>query len=72
MTKANKKKLKESTFKAWELVQSTARLCAMNMMLHGIGGEDLPIIVSDSLAADPGDRFEVVLTNPTRFRAWQK
>jgi len=76
MTKADKKNLKDKTFKGWELVQSTARLCAMNLMLHGIGsdsparnekrqaGEDLPIIVSDSLAADPGVRFNIVLTNP--------
>jgi type I restriction enzyme M protein len=65
MTKADKKNLKEKTFKGWELVQNTARLCAMNLMLHGIGSdEDLPILVSDSLAADPGDRFKVVLTNP--------
>jgi type I restriction enzyme M protein len=64
LTKAEKKALKEKTFKGWELVQSTARLCAMNMMLHGIGGDDLPIIVSDSLAADPGERFNLVLTNP--------
>ncbi|MDA3789651.1 MAG: class I SAM-dependent DNA methyltransferase [Desulfobacula sp.] len=65
MTKAEKKNLKEKTFKGWELVQSTARLCAMNLMLHGIGSdENLPIVVSDSLAADPGDRFNLVLTNP--------
>jgi len=65
MTKAEKKHLKEKTFKGWELVQSTARLCAMNLMLHGIGSdEDLPIRVSDSLAADPGDRFNIILTNP--------
>jgi len=76
MTKTDKKNLKEKTFKGWELVQSTARLCAMNLMLHGIGtdsparnekrqaGEDLPILVSDSLAADPGTRFNIVLTNP--------
>jgi len=36
----------------------------MNMMLHGIGGDDIPIAVSDSLAADPGERFNLVLTNP--------
>ncbi|WDN89542.1 type I restriction enzyme M protein [Desulfosarcina sp. BuS5] len=65
MSKADKKNLKNKTFKGWELVQSTARLCAMNLMLHGIGSdEDLPILVSDSLAADPGDRFNIVLTNP--------
>lgn len=64
MTKQQKRLLNESTFRGWELVQSTARLCAMNMMLHGIGGDMLPLIVSDSLASDPGDRFEIVLTNP--------
>ena len=36
----------------------------MNMMLHGIGGDDLPLAVSDSLASDPGERFDIVLTNP--------
>ncbi|MDI6687504.1 MAG: class I SAM-dependent DNA methyltransferase [Desulfobacterales bacterium] len=65
MTKTVKRDLKEKTFKGWELVQSTARLCAMNLMLHGIGSDkNLPILVSDSLAADPGVRFNVVLTNP--------
>jgi type I restriction enzyme M protein len=65
MTKDEKRRLKESTFKGWELVQATARLCAMNLMLHGIGSDsDLPIVVSDSLAGDPGERFDLVLTNP--------
>ena len=67
MTKEEKRALKDSTFSGWELVQSTARLCAMNLMLHGIGttnGGKLPLAVSDSLAGDPGDRFEIVLTNP--------
>ena len=37
----------------------------MNMLLHGIGSQDFePIVVTDSLAADPGDRFDLVLTNP--------
>ena len=40
MTKDERKKLKQGTFKGWELVQSTTRLCAMNLMLHGIGGDD--------------------------------
>jgi type I restriction enzyme M protein len=48
----------------WEIVDATARLCVMNMLLHGIGGDESPIRVADSLAADPGDRFEMVLTNP--------
>ncbi|MFX0196089.1 MAG: N-6 DNA methylase [Candidatus Hodarchaeota archaeon] len=66
MTKEEKKRLKEDTFKGWELVQNTARLCAMNLMLHGItsNGNELPLVVADSLAADPGDRFDIVMTNP--------
>jgi type I restriction enzyme M protein len=66
MSRDERKKLKESTFQGWELVQSTARLCAMNLMLHGIGGldADLPLAVADSLAADPGARFDIILTNP--------
>ncbi|OYY93970.1 MAG: DNA methyltransferase [Hydrogenophilales bacterium 28-61-23] len=73
MTSAEKKKLRGESFKGWELVQATARLCAMNMLLHGIGSQGLsraeggnlePIAVGDSLAADPGERFDVVLTNP--------
>lgn len=65
LTRDETRKLKQSTFKGWELVQSTARLCAMNMMLHGIGSDkDLPLVVADSLAADPGDRFDIVMTNP--------
>ncbi len=65
LTKDQRRTLKEETFKGWELVQATARLCAMNMLLHGIGSQDFePIVVGDSLAADPGDRFDVILTNP--------
>ena len=65
MTKVQKKDLKEKTFKGWELVNNTARLCAMNMMLHGIGTDkDLPVIVSDSLATSPSEHFDIVLTNP--------
>lgn len=65
MTKAQKKDLKEKAFKGWELVNNTARLCAMNMMLHGIGtDENLPVEVSDSLAISPSDHFNIVLTNP--------
>ena len=65
MTKAERKFLKEKTFKGWELVHATARLCAMNLLLHGIGSQEHePIVVGDSLAADPGERFDLVLTNP--------
>jgi type I restriction enzyme M protein len=47
-------------------VDNTARLCVMNLYLHGIGvdGDRSPIHVDDSLASDPGQRFDLVLTNP--------
>ncbi len=49
-----------------EIVDSTARLCVMNLLLHGIGDENAesPIMVDDSLKGDPGDRYDMVLTNP--------
>ena len=69
LTKDQRRRLKEETFKGWELVQATARLCAMNLLLHGIGSQDFePIVVADSLAADPGERFDLVLTNPPLAR----
>jgi len=49
-----------------ELVDGTARLAAMNLLLHGIGqpnGESL-IEVKDSLIAAPTRRWSVVLSNP--------
>ncbi len=64
LTKDEKRFLKEKALRGWELVHNTARLCAMNMMLHGIGGDELPLTVTDSLGADPGERFEIILTNP--------
>lgn len=58
--------LRHQALHGWEIVDNTARLCVMNLYLHGIGanGGASPIHVNDSLAADPGERFDVVLTNP--------
>jgi type I restriction enzyme M protein len=63
---AQRKHLRFDALKGWEIVDNTARLCVMNLLLHGIGAEDAesPIKVDDALKADPGDRFEMVLTNP--------
>jgi type I restriction enzyme M protein len=49
-----------------ELGDGPARLAAMNMILHGMvkPGADSPIYVGDSLTADPGGRYSVVLANP--------
>jgi type I restriction enzyme M protein len=61
-----KRQLRDATFTGWEIVDGTARLCAMNLLLHGIGspsGGSL-VHVEDSLRGDPGQRFDVVLTNP--------
>lgn len=58
--------LRFDALKGWEIVDNTARLCVMNLLLHGIGSEDAPspIVVDDALKADPGERFDMVLTNP--------
>jgi type I restriction enzyme M protein len=49
-----------------DIVDAVARLCVMNLLLHGIGAEDAesPITVDDSLKGDPGERYDMVLTNP--------
>ncbi len=64
LDKKQKDFLKTRTFKGWEIVDSTARLCVMNLYLHGIGGDDSPIVVSDSLASEPSEHFDFVMTNP--------
>ena len=64
LDKDQKKFLSQKTFKGYDLVPEVVRLCAMNMYLHGIGKAESQVINSDSLIADPGDRFDIVLTNP--------
>jgi len=64
LDKDQKKILKFKTFKGKDIVDGVARLCVMNLFLHGIGGEESPVEVGDSLISDPGHRFDIVLTNP--------
>ena len=60
-----KKHLRTKFVRGWELVPATARLAIMNLMLHGIDADPCPITSGiDSLAADPRERFSMVLTNP--------
>jgi type I restriction enzyme M protein len=60
-----KKHLRQSLVHGWELVPATARLCIMNLYLHGIDADPCPVRSGlDSLASDPGERFSMVLTNP--------
>lgn len=61
-----RKFLRDDAIRGWEIVDATARLCAMNLLLHGIGtpeGESL-VAVDDALRSQPSDHFEMVLTNP--------
>lgn len=58
--------LKFKTFRGWELVSTTYRLCLMNLFLHNIGdmNSEPPITRNDALITDPGERFDYILTNP--------
>ena len=66
LNRDNKEFLKYHTFRGWEIVQSTYRLCLMNLFLHNISDFEgvPPITRNDSLLSDPGERFDYVLTNP--------
>ncbi|SFW80310.1 class I SAM-dependent DNA methyltransferase [Chitinophaga sancti] len=58
--------LKFKTFHGWEIVPSTARLCLMNLFLHGIGDlKTTPDIeVADSLKESLNEKVNIVLANP--------
>lgn len=58
--------LRFGAFTGWEIADLPARLCAMNLLLHGIESpeSDSPVNVDDALRDDPGERFDMVLTNP--------
>jgi len=64
LDKEQKRFLKLNTFKGKDIVDDVVRLCVMNLFLHGIGGDESPIDSGDSLVSDPGDRYDIVLTNP--------
>jgi type I restriction enzyme M protein len=58
------RRLREETFTGVDIVDGVVRLCAMNLYLHGIGGEESPVHQGDSLISAGTKRFEMVLTNP--------
>ncbi|MEP0884996.1 N-6 DNA methylase [Trichocoleus sp. ST-U3] len=64
LDKAHKQFVNYMTFKGKDVADRVVRLCAMNLYLHGIGGEESPVEIGDSLISDPGEHFEMVLTNP--------
>jgi type I restriction enzyme M protein len=63
-----KRHLRDHAFHGIELVDNTARLCAMNLFLHGIGGASFDaepcIEVRDGLASPPAVHYDMVLANP--------
>jgi type I restriction enzyme M protein len=63
LDKDEKRFLKEQALTGTEIVDGTARLCAMNLFLHGIGGEE-PVSVRDALSSKGSVEFDMVLTNP--------
>ena len=64
MDEGQLERLRDHVLHGWEIVDSAARLCVMNLYLHGIGGDDTNIVVDDSLRTHPGSNFDMVLTNP--------
>jgi type I restriction enzyme M protein len=71
LTKSEQEFLKFHTFKGWEIEKATARLCLMNLFLHGVGDlkETPEIEVKDSLKRDSGEvldseKVNIILANP--------
>ncbi|RZK36133.1 MAG: SAM-dependent DNA methyltransferase, partial [Hymenobacter sp.] len=59
-----KRALRYDTFYGFDIVDSVVRLAAMNLYLHGVGGLESPVKNQDSLASDPGTRYDLILANP--------
>jgi type I restriction enzyme M protein len=64
LDKDQKQHLKYHSLKGVEIADNVARLCVMNLYLHGIGGDESLVDVDDSLESDRGHRYDQVLTNP--------
>jgi type I restriction enzyme M protein len=69
LDRTQKKHLRYRALRGFELVANVTRLCAMNLLLHGIGptngeGEELPVKTTDSLDTLKDVAFDVVLINP--------
>ncbi len=60
-----KKALREELVEAMELSPKVARMCAMNLYLHGIGGDKVVVHSGhDSLAAPWSKEYTMILANP--------
>lgn len=58
--------IKFQTFYGWEIEKGTARLCLMNLYLHGIGDlkKTPEVHVTDSLKFDVTEKVKIILANP--------
>jgi len=72
LTKSEADFLKFDTFRGWEIEKSTARLCLMNLFLHGVGDliKTPEIEVKDSLKrgeigkVEDSEKVDIILANP--------
>ncbi|MFQ5744545.1 MAG: N-6 DNA methylase [Acidobacteriota bacterium] len=68
MSREQRHRLKYDALRGVDIVDGVARLCAMNLLLHGIGPMDgegeLPIRTDDSLRQPSEEHNDMVLTNP--------
>ena len=67
LTEAQLYHLRTKALRGVELVEEVARLAAMNLVLHDVGGDrddQLPVRRADSLKSSPEAQVDVVLTNP--------
>ncbi|MGR3980478.1 N-6 DNA methylase [Pseudoalteromonas sp. 1181_04] len=65
LSKKEARFLKHDAFRGNDISDSVARLCAMNLYLHGIGTDECPISTSDALAKEVGaNKVDMVLANP--------
>ena len=65
LNKDEKRALREELVEAMELSPKVARMCAMNLSLHGIGGDKVVVHSGhDSLAAPWSKEYSMILANP--------
>lgn len=66
LNKEERNFLRYHTFKGWEIVPNTVRLCLMNLFLHNIGdlNSEPPVSRNDSLISKPAETFDYILANP--------
>ncbi|CAN5649926.1 class I SAM-dependent DNA methyltransferase [soil metagenome] len=59
-----KRFLRDDALSGVDIVDGVVRLCAMNLYLRGIGGDESPVTADDALRSLGSERFDMVLTNP--------